>query len=192
MRTEELNDYLRDHKIGVFSTYDAAKLISKPVSYTSKFLSMDKYIRRAKRGLYYTRDANEYEVASKAIFPSYVSLISALRFHNLTEQIPHIIYIVSGVQHRPIRNLNGFKVDFRKMKKSMLYGYGKIDDVFVAEPEKSIIDMIYLNEFVDYAEEAVEERNIDLVKLREYAARTNVKSVIKKIETMIYAKQAGA
>jgi predicted transcriptional regulator of viral defense system len=188
MRIEELNDYLREHKIHVFSIYDASKLISKPDSYTSKFLSRDKYVKRIVRGLYYTADATEYEVASKIVYPSYISLVSSLRFHNLTEQIPNTIFVVSEVQHRQINNLNGFKIKFKVVKKSMLYGYGKIDDVFVADPEKAVIDMIYLNDFTDYAEEVVQKKKLDISKLVDYAKRSNIKSVVKKIESMINAK----
>lgn len=185
MRIEELNSYLREHRISVFSVYDAAKFISKSVAYTSKFLAGDGYVRRVERGIYYTHDATEYEVASRIIFPSYVSLISAFRFYNLTEQIPHIIFVVSPSQHRPIADLNGFQVRFRVMKRSMFYGYGKVDGAFVADPEKAIIDMIYLDEFTEYAEEAVEKRDIDIKKLMAYAKKSGTKSMIKKIEAMI-------
>ncbi len=184
MKTEDFNDYLREHQIHVFSIYDAAKIVSKSHQYTSKFLAKDKFIKRAKRGLYYTGIANEYEVASRVIFPSYISLISALRFHNLTEQIPHIIFVMSSVQHRPISDLNGFGVQFKRLKKRLFYGYGKVDGVYVAEPEKAVIDMMYLNEFVDYAEEAIEGGKLDKTKLNEYAVRSGVKKIIKRVEAI--------
>lgn len=189
MRMEQLNDYLKRNGIEVFSIYEAARIMSKPTAYASKFLARNKYVKRAERGIYYTRTAMEYAVASRLIYPSYVTLISSLRFHNLTEQIPHIIYVASPVQHRTIPSLNGFEVDFKKVKKSLMYGYRKVDGAFVADPEKAVIDMIYLNEFVEYAEEAVEERDLDAVKLRDYALRSGVKSIVKKVEEMLYAKQ---
>jgi predicted transcriptional regulator of viral defense system len=189
MKMEQLNDYLRGHKIEVFSVYDAAKFISKPAAYTSKFLSRDRYVRRAERGIYYTKDATEYGVASRIVFPSYATLVSSLRFYNLTEQIPHIIYIASPVQHRPITDLNGFEVNFKKIKKPLMYGYRKVDGAFVADPEKAVIDMIYLNEFVEYAEEAVEERNLSTAKLQNYAERSGVKSIIKRVGEMLDDEQ---
>ncbi len=189
MRAERFNDYLREHKLHVFSIYDAAKLISKRRAYASKFLASDRYIKRAERGLYYTMDASEYEVASRIAFPSYISLVSALRFYNLTEQIPHIIFVMAAVQHRPMHNLGGFEVKFKKLKRELFYGYGKADGAMIADPEKAVIDMIYLNEFVEYAEEAVEERNLDIAKLRDYALRTGSGGIARKVEAMIDARE---
>ena len=55
-------------------------------------------------------------------------------------------------RHKAIGNLNGYIVEFSKVKKELMYGYRKVDDVFVADPEKAVIDMLYLNRFVGYAE----------------------------------------
>ncbi len=187
MRTEVFNDYLRSHKIFVLSVYDAAKIISMPFAYASKFLSMDSYLMRAERGVYYTKDANEYEAASRILFPSYISLISALRFHNLTEQIPRRIYVIGMRQHKTIRNLNGYVVEFSKIKKELMYGYRKVDGVFVADPEKAVVDMLYLNRFVEYAEEAVQSGNLDREKLERYADRSGVKEIFKRIWAMLNA-----
>lgn len=187
MRTEEFNDYLRAQKITVFSVYDAAKIISMPFGYSSKFLAGDKYVKRAERGLYYTNDANEYEAASRILFPSYVSLVSALRFHNLTEQIPRRIYVIATRQHKPISNLNGYKVEFSKVKKALMYGYRRVDNIFVADPEKAIIDMLYLNRFVEYADEAIENERINKTKLKKYAKQSGVRSIIRRVEAMLDA-----
>lgn len=187
MRTEEFNDYLRAHKISVLSVYDAAKITSMPVAYASKFLARDRYLRRAERGVYYTKDANEYEAASRILFPSYVSLVSALRFHNLTEQIPRRIYVVGMRQHKAIADLNGYIVEFSKAKRQLMYGYSKVDGVFVADPEKAVIDMLYFNRFVEYAKEAVESGKLDRAKLERYARQSGVAKIVKRIEAMLDA-----
>ncbi len=187
MRTEAFNDYLRAHKISVLSVYDVAKITSMPFAYASKFLAGDRYLRRAERGLYYTRDADEYEAASRILFPSYVSLVSALRFHNLTEQIPRRIYVIGTRQHKAIADLNGYIVEFSKVKKGLMYGYRKVDDVFVADPEKAVIDMLYLNRFVGYAKEAMERGKLDREKLERYARQSGVKKIIKEIRAMLDA-----
>jgi predicted transcriptional regulator of viral defense system len=185
MRTETFNDYLRSHKISVLSVYDAAKITSMPSAYASKFLAGDRYLKRAERGVYYTKDASEYEAASRMLFPSYVSMVSALRFHNLTEQIPRRIYVIGLRQHKAVEDLNGYVVEFSKIKKELMYGYRKIDGAFVADPEKAVIDMLYLNRFVEYAEEAVESGNLDRERLERYAAQSGVKEIAKKIGAML-------
>lgn len=189
MRTEAFNDYLRSHGITVLSVYDAAKIIAMPAAYASKFLAGDGYLKRAERGVYYTKDANEYEAASRILFPSYISLVSALRFHNLTEQIPRRIYVVGIRQHKAIADLNGYIVEFSKAKKELMYGYGKVDGVFVADPEKAVIDMLYFNRFTGYAEEAVESGKLDRAKLERYALQSGIASIVKKIGAMLDADE---
>ncbi len=181
MKSSEFNDFLAKEKITVFRLADAARIIGKSRRYAALFLSRNRNIKSVVGGIYYTKDATEYEVASRIVYPSYVSLISALRFHNLTEQMPRIIYVLSYKRHRQVPALNGFRVEFKKIKKGMMYGYGRVDDVFVASPEKAVIDMFYLNEFVDYAEEAIESGRLDYKLLEAYAARSKVKELERKV-----------
>ena len=184
MRTEELNDYLRSHKIRAFSIRDAARIISMPAAYASKFLSMDRYIMRAERGRYYTRDASEYEAASSVIFPSYVSLVSSFRFHNITEQMPRRIYVISTRQHRSIGDLNGYAIEFSKVKKRLMYGYKRVGGAFVADPEKAAVDMLYLNRFVEYAKEAAENGRLSREKFEKYAELSGVGKIMKQVRAM--------
>ena len=182
MKTVEFNEMLRSNRIYLFRLADASRIIGKSKQYASLFLSRDKEIRRAIKGLYYTKDATEYEVASAILNPSYVSLVSALRFYNLTEQIPNIIYVVSYKRHRPVLDLNGYRVEFVTVKKSVFYGYEKSDRATVATPEKAVMDMLYLNRFTEYAYEAIEKRKIDRKKLLDYAMMTNDEGFVQKIK----------
>lgn len=185
MKTTEFNEYLYRNNIHVFTIADAAKIIGKPKAYASLFLFRDRALKRAVRGIYYTKYATEYEVASNIVYPSYISLISALRFYNLTEQIPNTIYVVTTKRHRPIDDLNGYRVEFRNVKKERMFGYRKTDGAFVADPEKAVIDMIYLNLFSEYAYEALEGRKLDLGKLYRYIEMEKVNTVKKHISLAI-------
>ncbi|MEM0143242.1 MAG: hypothetical protein QXL94_04750, partial [Candidatus Parvarchaeum sp.] len=168
MKTEEFNRLLQRNRITVFTLGDAARLINKPKHYTTIFLKRDKIIKRAANGVYYTPDADNYEIASNMVYPAYVSLISALRFYNLTDQIPNTVYIVSSRYHKSAY-IGEVKVAFSKVKPSLMYGYSKIDGAFVADAEKAVIDMFYLGKFVEYAEEAIESAKLDSRKLEYYA-----------------------
>jgi len=185
MKSAEFEKYMLAHDIHVFSIGEASKIIGKSKHYTSVFLSRNKNLMHAERGIYYLSGALEYEIASKLVFPSYVSLISALRFHNLTEQMPNIIYILSYKRHRSLKDLNGYGVEFRKIKREMMYGYAKFDNVFVAYPEKAVIDMLYLGDFIEYAEELIESGKFDLKRLILYAKLAKNKSIINKINSML-------
>jgi len=185
MMTENINRFLEKDGINLFSLNDAARIIVKPLHYTTVFLSRDKYIKRAARGIYYTPNANEYEVASFILYLSYISLVSALRFYNLTKQIPNIIYIISSKRHAPINDLNGYRVKFIKIRKDFMYGYSRIDNAFVAEPEKIVVDSFYLNRFVEYAEETIELGTLNFSKLLKYAQLTGKQSVINRIKKFV-------
>jgi predicted transcriptional regulator of viral defense system len=179
--TNSFNEFLEKKHINVFSVNDAARIIGKPPHYTTIFLSRNKNIRRAARGVYYVRNADEYEIASSIVYQSYISLISALRFHNLTDQMPNIIYVLSDKRHAPISNLSGYSVKFIKIRKDLMEGYSRIDGAFVADPEKAVVDMLYLNMFTEYAEEAVETGKLDANKLIKYAQLTGKRSIINRI-----------
>ena len=64
MKTEEFNRMLQSNGIGVFTLEDASRLIGKPKHYTTVFLRRDRIIKRAANGVYYTPEANNYEIAS--------------------------------------------------------------------------------------------------------------------------------
>jgi len=185
MKTSEFNEYLSRNNIHVFTIADAAKIIGKSRAYTSLFLFRNKALRLAERGIYYTKDATEYEIASNIVYPSYISLISSLRFHNLTEQIPNTIYVVTTKRHKPIGDINGYRIEFKNVKKGMMFGYRKIDGAFVADPEKAIIDMVYLNLFNEYADEAIEGNKVNLSTLSKYIGMVKVNTVKRYLNLII-------
>jgi predicted transcriptional regulator of viral defense system len=187
MKTHEFNAYLSRKGMHVITVAETARIIGKSKAYASLFLHRNKELMLAKRGLYYTKDAGDYEVASRLVRPGYVSLVSSLRFYNLTEQIPHIIYVVSAKRHkRVVDGPGGYEVEFRKIREELMYGYRKVDDAFVADPEKAVIDMLYLGEFEEYAEEVVEKGLVDFKKLVRYAELSGVATLIKKVKAMKY------
>jgi len=180
MKTYDFNGFLLKNNIHVFTLDDAARILAKDKHYSAIFLARDKWIKKAIRGIYYTPEASIYEIATSIISPSYVSLISALRFYNLTEQIPNIVYVVSKKQHKGIE-VNGTRIEFLKIKPSLMYGYAKVDDAFVADPEKAVVDMLYLGRFEEYALEAIESGKLNYEKLDRYAELSGSKKIIKTV-----------
>ena len=184
MKTEEFNRILQTNSISVFSLEDASRIIGKPKHYTTVFLRRDRIVKRAANGVYYTPDASSYEIASSIVKPSYVSLISALRFYNITEQIPNTMYVLSPKRHNSI-SIDGTRIEFVKVKPSLMYSYKKIDGAMIAEPEKAIVDMLYLGRFEEYAEEAMESKVISREKLVGFAELAGRKSLVKRIGKLL-------
>ena len=190
MKTEEFNRILQTNGISVFSLEDASRIIGKPKHYTTVFLRRDRIVKRAANGVHYTPDASNYEIASSIVEPSYVSLISTLRFYNITEQIPNTIYVLSPKRHSSI-SIDGTRIEFVKVKPSLMFGYKKIDGAMVAEPEKAIVDMLYLGRFEEYAEEAMESRAISREKLIGFAELAGRKDLAKRIEGLLEKIEEG-
>jgi len=91
-------------------------------------------------------------------------------------------------RHKTIKGVAGFDIVFRKIKKEMLFGYRKEDDenIFIAEPEKVLVDIYYFNDVNDMDSSALERPpRIDINRLVSYAARSKKKSVIIGIATLL-------
>jgi len=76
-------------------------------------------------------------------FPSYVSLQSALYFHGMVSQIPHIIYAVSPGRTKRYKTQLG-TVSVHHIQPDFFFGYDrKKAGLNVATPEKALVDMLY-------------------------------------------------
>ncbi len=93
----------------------------------------------------YTVHRNPFLVASYLTWPSYISGWSAARHHNLTEQIVTSITVIT-LRKRSRKRINflGTPIEFVNTNEKYFFGYGRTDvdgfPVFIAEPEKSLID----------------------------------------------------
>jgi predicted transcriptional regulator of viral defense system len=108
-----------------------------------------------KRGMYLlnrndrSKEPSRFFLANQMVFPSYVSLESALAYYHI---IPEAVYQVTSVTTgKPAQYLSseGAYV-FRHVKQSLFFGFDTIRDergfkVLLAEPEKAMLDFFYLN-----------------------------------------------
>lgn len=112
-------------------------------------------IVRLKKGLYLLNPGDraaqpsKFFLANQLVFPSYVSLESALAYYHM---IPENVYAVTSVttgkpgQHRSAEG----SFTFRHVKPSLLFGFETRRDergyeFFLAGPEKALLDFFYLN-----------------------------------------------
>ena len=183
MKTAEILLYLQRNGMTVFTTGDVAKTIRKPIGYTRTIMPRIPGIKMAERGLYYTEQANIYEIASNIVPFSYVSMLSALRFYDIITQMPRIISVVSPKKHR-IMEIENHKIVFVLLKRSAIFGHVRRGNAFIAEPEKAILDSLYHNEYA-YIDEAFErgirEELVSTDKLINYARRFGKKSLMNKL-----------
>lgn len=192
MQTNAFMRFLADNRMPVFTFDDVIKILHVSRNYAKLFLHRcvgKGLIKKAERGVYYVSNkANEYEVASHILAPSYISMISALSYYGLTTQIPTIVYVISTKRHMPIKNILGFEIRFRKINERMMFGYHKEADgnIFIADPEKAVVDILYFNDVNDLDEDVLERpARLDVGKLMTYAIRSRKGTVITKIGDLL-------
>ena len=138
-----------------------------------------------KRGIYALAPAYrkiqpvEYYIASVLKHPSYVSLEKALEFHGLIPEAVHVY--TSLTTKRPTRFTTPLGIfDYRHIQVSLFWGYRPLtidrQTFFMANPEKAILDLIYLNDIrvsLEYLNELRLQNyeQIDLGRLEQYALR---------------------
>lgn len=106
---------------------------------------------------------NEYlKLANLLQVPSYISFMTALNFYEITTQLQRN-FIESAAQKRTAKfDIQGTLFSYYKLKKSLYFDFIKRDGVFIAIPEKALIDSIYLYSFGKYK---IDLNSIDLTKL---------------------------
>lgn len=167
----------------IYSIQQLANLIGKPKRITKVYFSRlvkKKLAKRLLRGrISFTDD--DYIIATQMVEPSYISLNSALLFHGIIQQIP--------TQVECITTKNSFRfpklgITYHKISPSLFFGYEKHKKgnsyILVAEPEKALIDAVYLNAIDKLSSLEILEK-IDLKKVTEFLKRFKGKGK-KKLE----------
>ena len=143
----------------------------KEVGATINFMLSYGYLVRILRGLYYVRTLEEFKL-KKAIdvykiislgmekldIEWYFGLYTALKLNGLTHEYFDVIFIVNDSIFRPKEiKVSGERVKFLKLKKG-LFGFGVIEkDVLrFSDPEKTILDFIYISRYRSLPKERVE------------------------------------
>lgn len=108
-------------------------------------LAQQKLIIPIERNKYTVHD-DPFLIASHLTWPSYISMWSALRYYNLTDQIVNDIQVVT---RRARKNLifQQVKIKFYKMRQRKRTPYLKkkynSHEIFIAEPEQALADALY-------------------------------------------------
>lgn len=168
-----------------FSTNDFAKLVGGKPTYPKIFLHRlvkRKLVKRIMRGRYTTQE-DPLTFASTLLPPSYLALWSALKFHNMTEQIPRGYFVLTP-RKRAVMMFENEAIRINSTR--LFWGFGKTTykgfTVFVSDPEKTLIDCICSSAVSAGAVvDAMHLREINEDKLVNYAMRTASPTLAKRI-----------
>lgn len=136
----------------------------------------------------YTTEKDAILISSNIIWPSYISGWSAIRYYNLTEQLPQAVLVITPRKRKKKEiRFNNTKIIFTKVQPKYFFGYKKESygefNIFIAEKEKALIDSVLLkkislSEICEIIKNNLEEINVDL--LINYLIRIKNKTLIKR------------
>ncbi len=145
----EFQKFCRENQIVIFTIKDLKILLN---AYSDQYLRLKLnrwkkkgYIVSLKKSLYSFSDAviDEFEIASHLIFPSYISLESALSHYSI---IPDISGRVTSVTTKNTRyfKIHTVQYHYHHIKTNLFTDYHNLrDTIFIASPEKAILDFFY-------------------------------------------------
>jgi predicted transcriptional regulator of viral defense system len=188
VKAEDMLKRFEELDMPVFTTRDVANLTGKSASYAKVFLALlvkKNKIEKIERGRYCIIGTSPYVIASRITKRSYIALLSAARFHNITTQLPNTIQVFSESYHRPITIKDNYKVRFILVNKKILYGFKEYNGAYVSEIEKIFIDDIYYNKVLVYSEEletAIKTGILKIERLKEYTTVLGNARIAKKLD----------
>ena len=95
---------------------------------------------------YYCFEAEKLDYLNHAcniIKPSYISFEYALNYYGLIEQISQVVTLATVKRHKFIYS-GPYVYEYTRIKKELFFGYQRIDNYYIALPEKALLDTVYL------------------------------------------------
>ncbi len=157
MKLQELNSIKKIY----FGYEEIARVFG--ISLDSAKVTASRYVRqglllRVKRNLYVRREVwnaatteEKFSLANLAQVPSYISLTTALEYYEITTQMLRNFYESVAVKRTKEINLNGSVFRYTKLTSDLYFGFIKEKGVFIATPEKALLDAFYLMSYGRYS-----------------------------------------
>lgn len=177
----------------IFTLQDIRLLGLKVFAYQLSMWQKQGYITKLKNGVYIFNDAlaktSPEEIALFLYEPSCVSLEKALSIYGI---IPEMVYATTSVTPKTTRrfkNKLGIFI-FKHIQPNLFFGYGKAKNgILMADPEKALLDLLYLNKIkteVDLASLRLNwpaiKKSFDKNKFKKYAKAYKKLTLAKTIE----------
>lgn len=186
MHLYEIKEQLKKKEKAVFTVNEIARIINRDKKIVSVYIN-----RMLKKGLIYRIEKNKisisddpFIVASQLVFPSYISLNSALYLHNAIQQVIDRIYILTTRKRKSLYFENT-KIEFINIKPKFLFGYKKIKKgdsfIMLADLEKAIIDCIRFLRYSNIKDVKNALKNANIKKLEDYINIANSEVIKRRI-----------
>lgn len=151
-------------------------------------LVVNEQLSRIEKGLYCVRNfRNSYVIANNILPNSVVAYWSALNLHQLTEQIPNVVYSQASIQKKDTKVFN-VRYKFVTIKRTKIAGITKMgygNEMFkITDVEKTLLDCFDQPQHSGGYEElirALYKSKISYSKLISYGLQMDNLSVLKRI-----------
>jgi predicted transcriptional regulator of viral defense system len=125
---------------------------------------------RLKRGLYgrteQLRNFGQQDLFRLANFlqvPSYISLTTALSYYGLTTQLQRGFFESISLKRTRKFEVAQFTFNYSKISLDLYKGFERVESVFIALPEKALLDSLYLASLGRYS---LDTSALDLTKVK--------------------------
>jgi len=181
MKSLELN---KSSKL-FLSVNDIAEILS--ISKESAKVTASRYVKknyliRIKKNFYITsskfdnlQETDLFKVANFIQTPSYVSLVSALSYYNITTQQQRDFIESVALKRTKSIIVKNISFVYSLIKNDLYEGFELNNDFFIAESNKALADIVYLFSLGRYRcdFDAIDFKKIDKKKVRAFLERTN-------------------
>lgn len=130
---------------------------------------------RIKRNLYVSDQAlgsasieDKFVLANLIQVPSYISLMTALSYYDITTQLQRDFIESIGYYRTKSVEIRDNVFNYSKINKDLYFGFAKLKGFFIASPEKAFLDAIYLKSFKKYNFDlsSIDFNKLDMKKIK--------------------------
>ena len=141
---------------------------------------------RLKKNFYVIRDAwNRFDhtdvlkISNYLQVPSYVSFTTALSFYEITTQVQRNWIECAATKRSTTIQAGGVTFRYHKLQKDLFFGFSRENGLFIAAPEKAVLDSAYLEVL---GSNAVDWNAVDLDKVDRRRLRKLLKAYPDKFK----------
>lgn len=163
------------------------------ISMGSARVAASRYVKmgvllRIKRNLYvlsevWERTARDekFMLANLGETPSYISLMTALAYYDATTQVQREFFESVALKRTKTIPIGGGVFRYSKISAELYFGFEKVDDFFIASPEKALVDAVYLMSYGRYSIDlsSVDTRKLEASAIQKIARRFPTRTVTR-------------
>ncbi len=188
-REAQVISEIRSRDMVVFTHQDVDRFLdtSKENTYRIMGNMMEKdLVKRVERGKFILTEIwnqlDIYEIVPEIFQPSYIAFWSALHYHDMTDQVPQTVFLVTTKRKKPLR-FQGQKIKYVTVKNSLFFGYERYGKVVVSDMEKTVIDCLRHPEYsggISHVRDAMSD-DLNTDRLIEYCKLTGSSAVASRL-----------